>query len=43
MDFRQKSKKEGFSDEDLKDMFQILKKQKEGINIMNQSINDSTR
>lgn len=42
-EFRQKSKKEGFSAEDLKDMFQILKKQKEGINIMNQSINDSTR
>lgn len=31
------------TDEDLKDMFNILKKQKQGIEILNQSINQSTR
>ena len=31
------------SDEDLRDMFKLLKKQKEGLDILTSSVNDSTR
>jgi hypothetical protein len=31
------------TDEDLRDMFKVLKRQKEGIEILNGSINESTR
>ena len=36
-------KKEEVSMHDMRDMFTILKKQKQGLDLMNQSIADSTR
>lgn len=33
----------GITDQDLDDMFKVLKGQKEGIEILNKSVNESTR
>jgi len=37
------SRKNSISDEDLRDMFKLLKKQKDGLDILTNSVNDSTR
>jgi len=37
------SRRDSVSDEDLRDMFKLLKKQKEGLDILTSSVNDSTR
>lgn len=36
-------RRDSITDEDLKDMFSVLHKQKQGIQILNDSINSSTR
>lgn len=41
--FYQRKRRDSISDEELRDMFKVLKKQKEGIDVLTQSINESTR
>ena len=35
--------KESFTDEDFRDMFKVLKRQKEGLDILTNSVNENTR
>lgn len=41
--FHQKKRRDSISEDELRDMFKVLKKQKEGIDVLTTSINESTR